>query len=103
MIEPDVTAEERDALIDQVAERIARWGLDVLAVLFLEMHRPLSFLAGQSLLVAMPFLGAFVDSRHLTRWSRLLQSPENIDRLIERIDAPRGQAKAVGGADDAAR
>jgi hypothetical protein len=104
MIDTDLSPRRRDELIDAAARRIVRWGLDTPAVLFLEMHRPLTFLAGQSLLVAMPFLAAFVDQRHLVDWSRLLQSRDNIDLLIDRIEALSGEpAAAAEGAGDAAR
>ncbi|KPJ63511.1 hypothetical protein AMK68_03810 [candidate division KD3-62 bacterium DG_56] len=106
MIETDLTPERRDGLLDGAARRIVQWGLETPAVLFLEMHQPLTFLAGQSLLVAMPFLGAFIDQRHLADWARLLQSRDNIDRLIDRIESLSGEtapATATEGAGDGAR
>lgn len=101
MIEADLTPERRDALLNGVAGRIVQWGLETPAVVFLEMHRPLTFLAGQSLLVAMPFLGAFIDARHLGDWARLLQSPENIDRLIDHIESLSGGAASSTTAEGA--
>ena len=106
MMESDLTPQRRDALLDGAARRIVRWGMETPAVLFLEMHRPLTFLAGQSLLVAMPFLGAFIDQRHLADWARLLQSRDNIDRLIDRIESLSGEGAssiATEGASDGAR
>jgi hypothetical protein len=78
-------ADDRDALIDRLADRVVAHGLSVPATLFLEMHRPFAFLASQGLLVVTPFLGALFGVELVQRWSRLLEQPENVGRLIERI------------------
>jgi len=82
----ELTAERRDELIEALAQKIASRGLGMPAALFLEMHRPISFLVGQSLWFAMPFLGALMEPRLVAEYSRLLESSENVDRLIERIE-----------------
>ena len=81
-----ISPERRDELVDALARKIANKGLGMPAVLFLEMHRPLSFLMGQSLWFAMPFLGALMEPRLVAEYSRLLESPDSVDRLIERIE-----------------
>jgi hypothetical protein len=77
---------ERDRLIDLVARKVVERRLETPATFFLEMNRPLSFIAGQSLLVAMPFLAPILGLQFVEGLSRLLQDRANIDRLIERIE-----------------
>ena len=98
MSEADLTPQQRDELLDGIARRVVEWHMETPVVLFLEMHRPLSFIAGQSLLVAIPFLGALFDARQLSRLAALLQSSDNIDRLIERIEALAGHDAAPAAA-----
>ena len=53
MVLPDyeITEEERDQVIEKWARKIVGKGLETPAILFLEMHKPLTFLASQGLLV----------------------------------------------------
>jgi hypothetical protein len=81
----ELTDDERDALLDQLADRVVARGMAVPATLFLEMHRPFAFLASQGLLVATPFLAALFGVDLVQRWTRLLEQPENVSRLVERI------------------
>lgn len=75
-----------EALIDAVARKVVQRRLEVPAVFFLEMNKPLSFIMGQSLLVAMPFLAPLLGIQRVEQLSQLLQERENVDRLIERIE-----------------
>ncbi len=60
--------------------------MEVPAVLFLEMHKPLSFIASQSLVVASPFLAPVVGLENVQVATKLLQNRENVERLIQRIE-----------------
>ena len=81
-----VTEQERDEIIEKWAQKVVGRGLEMPAVLFLEMHKPLSFLASQGLIVTMPFLGAFVGPETVAKYSKLLEDRQNIERLIQRIE-----------------
>jgi hypothetical protein len=83
--EPGADPRPEDALIDQLAVQVVARGLSVPATLFLEIHRPFAFLASQGLLVITPFLAAFFGVDAVQRWARLLEQPENVGRLVERI------------------
>ena len=85
-IEGDLSPEDRDKLIDELARKIVERGLETPAILFLEMHKPVAFLAGQSLLVASPFLAPIFGMEGVQRYSSLLSSQENVEFLIRRIE-----------------
>ncbi|MGC8833878.1 MAG: hypothetical protein ACP5R4_07455 [Armatimonadota bacterium] len=74
------------SLIEIVARKVVERRLEVPAVFFLEMNKPLSFIVGQSLLVAMPFLAPLLGFQRVEQLSALLQDRENVDRLIQRIE-----------------
>ncbi len=82
----DLTTEEREKLINEIAEGIVKRGLTTPAILFLEMNRPLSFVASQSLVVGSPFLAPFVGIDRVQDFSRLLKDRENVELLIRRIE-----------------
>ncbi len=82
----ELTDEERDAILEKIAQGVVRRGMAAPAVLFLELNKPLSFVASQSLIVLTPFLAPFVGVDNVHRYSRLLEKRENVERLIERIE-----------------
>ncbi len=89
----DLTApmdrEEAVQTADALARRVVRLGLSVPAILALEMHRPLSRLAGQALVAATPVLGPVLGATGMQKLSRLLYHPGGIDLMIERIEELR--------------
>ncbi|MBI3910847.1 MAG: hypothetical protein HY320_07925 [Armatimonadetes bacterium] len=82
----DLTPEDRDAIIERAAQEIARRRLEVPGILFLELHRPFTFLASQALIVFGPLLAAFLRPDQVQRLSKLLEDRSNLDRLINRIE-----------------
>jgi len=86
-LELDLTDDERDRLLERVAGTVARRRMEVPAVLALEMHRPLSFMSSQALIVFTPLLAPAFGLENLQKLSRLLEDRSNVDRLIDRIEA----------------
>jgi len=81
-----IRPDQVDGFIESVAGRIRRRGLEAPAVLFLEMHRPLSFLAGQSVMVAMPLLAPLIGVDNVGILGKVLMERENVEKLIARIE-----------------
>jgi hypothetical protein len=79
--------EERDRLMDAVAAAVAQRGLQVPAVFALEVHKPLGFVASQTLLVFGPlFFAPLLGIERTQRLARLLAEPGAIEELIRRIE-----------------
>lgn len=84
--EDQLSAEERERLIDELAQKIVDRHMETPAIMFLEMHKPVTFLASQSMLVASPFLVPLFGAEGVEKYSRLFSSVDNVERLIERIE-----------------
>jgi|GEM_PF-4639885 len=80
---------ERDysELIQRLAERIVAHRMSVPAIVFFESLRPVSRLAGQSVLLAAPLLGMFVSFDTMYSVADMLQDSRNVEALISAIEA----------------
>lgn len=81
-----LTDQERDELIEKIAQNIHKRGLETPAILFLEMHKPLSFFVSQTLIVTSPLIAPIVGLGSVSAASRLLENRDNVERLIQRIE-----------------
>ena len=81
-----LTDERRREVIDSLARKVAGRRLEMPAVLFLDMHKPLSFIASQAMLVGLPFLGMFFGAQDVADVSKLLSDRKNVEALIARIE-----------------
>jgi hypothetical protein len=81
-----LSEEETQKFVDDVATAVVKRRLETPAVLFLEMHKPISYIASQGLIVAMPFLGPIIGMDRMAKFSRFLQTRDNVERLIQRIE-----------------
>lgn len=77
--------EQSEQLIEHLTQRINDWGLTVPALAFLQVARPLSFIASQGLLLCQPFVGLFHDTPQMARYADLLADRANIDRLVAQL------------------
>ena len=81
-----LTSEQLESIVDDIAAKIVERRLETVAVLFLEMHKPLSFVASQAALVAMPLVGPLTGMERMVVLSKLLRDRENVELLITRIE-----------------
>ena len=82
----DLTDEQVNGAIEDIARHIVRRRLETPAILLLEMHKPVSFIASQALVVGTPFLGPLLGVDRLAHYGSILRDRANLDRLIQRID-----------------
>jgi hypothetical protein len=77
---------ERDAILNRIADGIVRRKMETPAILFLEMHKPLSFVASQGLIVTSPFVAPFVGLENVQIVSQLLADRNNVELLVRHIE-----------------
>lgn len=92
---------ERDAeqLLEKAAQVIVKRGMEVPAILFLEMHKPLANLIGHAVWVTMPVWAIFFGVATTNKLGAILSDPEQIEMLIQRIEelsAKRDEGKKRG-------
>jgi hypothetical protein len=91
--------EQSEQLIEHLTQQISQWGLALPAIVFLQVTRPLSFLASQGLLLCQPLLSSVYDAPRIADYADFLADRTNIDRLVARleqgnhIDGNRGKEK----------
>ena len=82
----ELPAERRDALIEKAARFVDRRGLHVPAILFLEMHKPLTYIASQFLVLGSGFIAPFFGPQNVQQVAKLLEKRDNVERLVRRIE-----------------
>lgn len=89
-----LTDEERDRIIESVAQGVVRHRMETAAILFLEMHKPVSFMASQGLVVLSPFTAPFIGMENVQLASKLIEKRENVELLIRRIEELSAEKEA---------
>ncbi|MHB1459130.1 MAG: hypothetical protein ACYC0V_19660 [Armatimonadota bacterium] len=82
----DASPEELSSMTDELARKVVSRRMETTAVLFLEMHKPMAFLANQSIIVASPFLVPLFGQDGVRKYRHVLGSRENVELLIRRIE-----------------
>lgn len=91
----ELTEEQADALIDGAVEKIVKRGLSTPAILFFEMHKPLSYVGSQTAVAFSPFLVPFLGFDRVNDYTRLFAKRENVERLLERLERRADSAKGA--------
>lgn len=85
----DLTPAEREAeraLFERVADAIVSRGLTTPAILFLEMHQPLSYVAGQLAHGLGPFASIVVEQKDIDIFAASLCRRDGIENLVRTIE-----------------
>jgi hypothetical protein len=77
---------DEEALLDAVAARIAKMGLGVPAIFFLESSKPLSFLGSQFLVFIEPFVKTFIDIKNYDKFCLMMEDRSNVEKLILKVE-----------------
>lgn len=102
-IHTPLSDEDVEKKLDAIARQVVDRRMEMPMAMFLEMHKPLSFLASQAMIVGMPFLGPFVGHQKMADYSKLLSDSANVERLILRIEELAAQRDESDKADKAAK
>jgi hypothetical protein len=78
---------ENQAFVNQLADLICSWGLQIPVLVGLEAGRPFAFLGGQLLWVAQPALAIFLPGNTVRHLAELLEEPAAVESLITTLEA----------------
>ena len=82
----ELTEQETEDLLTRLETLVRERKFEVPAILFLEMHKPISRLAGNALIVFAPFVAPFVGIDNVHNYSRMLMQPGSVEKLILRLE-----------------
>lgn len=82
----ELTEQETEDLLTKLEKLVRERKFEVPAILFLEMHKPVSRLAGNALIVFAPFVAPFVGIDNVHNYSRMLMQPGTVEKLILRLE-----------------
>ncbi len=102
---PVEATDQQRVLIDRLCGEIARRRLTTPAILYLEMSRPLGFLAAQAIHFFTPLISVFTDREGHREFAEFLEQRGAIDYLLERLEVTgRGDVpRRRGDAEDVRR
>ncbi len=83
-----LSVRRREELIEGLIRRVNEWGMVAPAILFLEAHKPLSFLASQFLLLSQPTLEPFLGGV-VREYALLLEDRETVEKILSRLEGLR--------------
>lgn len=89
---PPITAEDQ-ALLDRLAARIVELRLETPAILTLESGRPMSLIAGQTMLFFEPLAQMLFRMPDYRRWAALVERREAIETLTRLIEDRAEEAR----------
>ena len=85
----EVTSEDEDEMIRKIAHEIHERGLDVSAILMVEIIKPLSYIGTQmGRLFISPFLPVFGDKIGIggEKFFQIFEKRENVEKLIKAVE-----------------
>jgi hypothetical protein len=82
----ELSVDQRDLLIERLAQKVSRWGLTAPAILFLEANKPFSFIGSQVLLFFQPLLGFLLGDEIMGGYAQLLEGQANVERLLHLLE-----------------
>jgi hypothetical protein len=92
----DATLQAEDLdLLDRLARRVVELHLELPAILTLETGKPLSLLAGQTLVFFEPMVLSLLRWSDYRRFAQLIERREAVEALIQRIERRADEARAA--------
>jgi hypothetical protein len=79
--------QQREQLIERLADNAARLGIITPCLLLLEANRPLTYLAGQMVWATRPFITLGLNQKDVDGFARLLEDPSGVEQLIQRLES----------------
>ena len=81
-----LSVDQRGVSIEELAQKVSRWGLTAPTVLFLEANKPFSFIISQALLFFQPLLGFLIGDEVIGRYAQLFEDQANVERLLQLLE-----------------
>lgn len=80
----EMTEERRTQLIENIAQKVAQYGMITPAIFFLEMNKPLSYIGSQAMHFFSPIVSVLFTS--FEEYAHFFEDRQNVERLIVRLE-----------------
>lgn len=77
---------EEAEIVEKVAQKIVRFGLQLPTLFMLDAGQPFSFIGGQLLWILQPTASLFAPSIKFSQWATLLEKPAAISELRHQLE-----------------
>lgn len=74
-------------MVHKISQKVGRWGLEVPALFFLHLMRPVSLLLGNTILFSTPVLNPVFGDERVKHWQNFWNDRRNISALQDQIEA----------------
>jgi hypothetical protein len=85
----EVSEEEEEEIIENIAQQIHELKMEEAAILFLETHKPLAYIGGEFATIFLspylPMLGRQMGMRG-EKIIRIFRKQENVEKLVQRLE-----------------
>lgn len=82
----EITKEREDEIIEALAARIYKYGMETPAIFIGEMMKPMSFLASSLMHGVTPLLAPFIDFKTTEEYAFFFEKRANIEKLLLRLE-----------------
>ena len=94
-IDGNMPSPERQAeLLSKIADQIVKRKLTVPAIMFFESVKPLSFIGSQGMVFLQPIVQAFLNRREYDEITLMMESRENVEKLLLEIERQEAEWQA---------
>lgn len=93
--EDELTDEETESLLQKAGTEIRKRKLEGPAVLYFEMHKPVSNVFAHAGVTLAPFLVPFLGYEFVNNYSSVLRKRDNVERLIEILESPPAEPESL--------
>ena len=94
-IDGNMPSPERQAeLLKMIANQIVKRKLTVPAIMFFESVKPLSFIGSQGMVFLQPLVQAFLNRREYDEITLMMESRENVEKLLLEIERQEAEWQA---------
>jgi len=90
-----LSVDRQEQLINSLVRRLSGWGLSAPSIALLETHKPLSFVASQTLLAFQPLVTLVLGDVPLEEYASLLEHRSSVERIICRLEQSQRDPSAL--------
>ncbi|TYB31312.1 MAG: hypothetical protein FXF47_04705 [Candidatus Mcinerneyibacterium aminivorans] len=82
----DISKEERERLLDNLAEKVVKYNLAVPGIIFFESTKYLNRIGSQFLVFSSPIVDTVLPSLEIEKYAAILEERSSVEYLLDKIE-----------------